>query len=422
MIFFTVSAATIFSWALTLEGVTTAIANTVASFGGGDIPAGGRDHYRAARLAARELRDHHHHRAAAACRWRSSFGINPLHYGIVMAESFGIGVILPPIGIALYVACAICGAKVERAMKPMLWYLLVLLRRPGRRGLCAGAHVVPAESARLQDLTGVFRHKKTAATSTQRWPQARSHKTVNHEGKPTRGEPESEPASAVQLDNDAALDDTRGRGLRARRLAAAARGHACARPDAGAAHPRRCAYRADGARLERMVRRVLRSPSKAKSNGAIQVQIYPNAQMGNERDIGQAVRSGALEVGVIGVGLTNWVPEVSITDAPYLWKTRPQAYRAFAGAFGDELRTRARDKGFVLIGWTDLGFRCITNSKRQINSISDMQGLKMRVPISKAYIAMVQAMGATTAAVDLSELYLALRQGVADGRRRRRPS
>jgi len=154
---------------------------------------------------------------------------------------------------------------------------------------------------------------------------------------------------------------------------------------------------------------------EAKSNGAIQVQIYPNAQMGNERDIGQAVRSGALEVGVIGVGLTNWVPEVSITDAPYLWKTRAQAYRAFAGTFGDELRTRARDKGFVLIGWTDLGFRCITNSKRQISSVKDMQGLKMRVPISKAYIAMVQAMGATTAAVDLSELYLALRQGVADG-------
>lgn len=154
---------------------------------------------------------------------------------------------------------------------------------------------------------------------------------------------------------------------------------------------------------------------EAKSNGAMQVQIYPNAQMGNERDIGQAVRNGALEIGVFGVGLTNWVPEVSITDAPYLWRTRAQAYRAFGSAFGDELRARALDKGFVLIGWTDLGFRCITNSRHQINSVKDMQGLKMRVPISKAYIAMVQAMGATTAAVDLSELYLALRQGVADG-------
>ena len=57
----------------------------------------------------------------------------------------------------------------------------------------------------------------------------------------------------------------------------------------------------------------------------------------------------------------------------------------------------------------------MTNNKKPINSAKDMQGLKMRVPNSKAYIAMMQAIGASTVAVDLSELYLALRQGVADG-------
>jgi TRAP-type C4-dicarboxylate transport system permease large subunit len=54
-------------------------------------------------------------------------GINPLQYGIVMTEAFGIGIILPPIGIALYVACAISGAQIEKASKPLLWYLPVLL-------------------------------------------------------------------------------------------------------------------------------------------------------------------------------------------------------------------------------------------------------------------------------------------------------
>ena len=93
----------------------------------------------------------------------------------------------------------------------------------------------------------------------------------------------------------------------------------------------------------------------------------------------------------------------------------PAGWNAIDGAFGDELRKRSLDKGFVLSGWTDLGFRSITNNKQPINSAKDMQGLKMRVPNSKAYIQMIQAMGATTVAVDLSELYLALRQGVADG-------
>jgi TRAP-type transport system periplasmic protein len=152
-----------------------------------------------------------------------------------------------------------------------------------------------------------------------------------------------------------------------------------------------------------------------ESGGRLAVQIFPNAQMGNERDTAQAVRVGSVEMGAIGVGLMNWVPEMSITDAPFLWKSRQQAYRAIAGPFGDELRKRTLDKGFVLTGWTDLGFRCMTNNKHAINSAKDMQNLKMRVPNSKAYIAMMQATGASTVAVDLSELYLALRQGVADG-------
>jgi len=152
-----------------------------------------------------------------------------------------------------------------------------------------------------------------------------------------------------------------------------------------------------------------------ESGGKLTVQIFPNAQMGNERDTAQAVRVGSLEMGAIGVGLMNWVPEMSITDAPFLWKSRAQCWNAINGAFGDDLRKRCLDKGFVLSGWTDLGFRSITNNKLPINGAKDMQGLKMRVPNSKAYIQMIQAMGATTVAVDLSELYLALRQGVADG-------
>jgi len=136
-----------------------------------------------------------------------------------------------------------------------------------------------------------------------------------------------------------------------------------------------------------------------KSAGKMTVQIFPNAQMGNERDTAQAVRIGSIEMGAIGVGLMNWVPEMSITDAPFLWKSRAQAWRAIEGAFGDDLRKRSLDKGFKLVGWCDLGFRSMTNNKRPINSAKDMQGLKMRVPNSKAYIQMIQAMGATTVAV-----------------------
>lgn len=211
-----------------------------------------------------------------------------------------------------------------------------------------------------------------------------------------------------------------GRGITRRSLLGAAGAAALVTtwprtPRAQEAHRIRLAHPAPTAHGWQIWAEQFKKSIEDKSGGKFQVQIFPNAQMGNERDTAQAVRIGSLEMGAIGVGLMNWVPEMSITDAPFLWKSREQSYKAVDGAFGDELRKRALEKGFMLTGWTDLGFRCMTNNKHVINSVKDMQSLKMRVPNSKAYIAMMQATGASTVAVDLSELYLALRQGVADG-------
>jgi tripartite ATP-independent transporter DctM subunit len=126
MIFFTVSAATIFSWALTLEGITTAIATAVAGLGAAlFLPAvivitilmgAVLESFVTIVILAPLLLPVAQH-----------LGVNPLQYGIIMTEAFGIGSILPPIGIALYVACAICGAKVELASKPLFRYLIVMI-------------------------------------------------------------------------------------------------------------------------------------------------------------------------------------------------------------------------------------------------------------------------------------------------------
>jgi tripartite ATP-independent transporter DctM subunit len=126
MIFFTVSAATIFSWALTLEGVTVAIASFVAGLG----PVAFLPMVIVITVIMGALLESFVTIVILApllLPVAIQLGINPLQYGIIMTESFGIGSILPPIGIALYVACAICGAKVERASVPLLRYLIVML-------------------------------------------------------------------------------------------------------------------------------------------------------------------------------------------------------------------------------------------------------------------------------------------------------
>ena len=118
-------------------------------------------------------------------------------------------------------------------------------------------------------------------------------------------------------------------------------------------------------------RAVQASVEKQTHGGTIRKStIYPNAQMGTERDIAQAVRFGSLEMGAVGVALMNWVPDMSITDAPFLFRDRQQAYAALDGALGAELkRARSPGRASALSGWTDLGMRCMTNSKHPIHQV-----------------------------------------------------
>ena len=126
MIFYTVSAATIFSWALTLEGVTTAIAATVAGLGATwFLPAV----ILITILMGTVLESFVTIVILAPLLLpvAQQLGIDSLQYGIIMVEAFGLGIILPPIGIAFYVACALSGARMEKATKPLLMYMPVMV-------------------------------------------------------------------------------------------------------------------------------------------------------------------------------------------------------------------------------------------------------------------------------------------------------
>jgi tripartite ATP-independent transporter DctM subunit len=126
MIFYTVSTATIFSWALTLEGVTTAIAATIAGLGKvAFLPAV----ILITLIMATVLESFVTIVILAPLLLPVALqlGVDPLQYGVIMTEAFAIGCILPPIGIALYVACAITGAQIEKASRRLLFYLPVLI-------------------------------------------------------------------------------------------------------------------------------------------------------------------------------------------------------------------------------------------------------------------------------------------------------
>jgi len=150
------------------------------------------------------------------------------------------------------------------------------------------------------------------------------------------------------------------------------------------------------------------------SNGRISVQIFPNAVLGNDREMIEGMLMGQQEM-FVGSSTTSWVPESAVTDMPFLYRDYTHAYKSFDGFLKQELGKRFEENGLALMGYVSIGWRNISNNVKPINTVSDLRGMKIRIPDMEVYSATFKAMGATTVTVSLNELYLALQQNVADG-------
>ncbi len=150
------------------------------------------------------------------------------------------------------------------------------------------------------------------------------------------------------------------------------------------------------------------------SNGRIEIKVFPNAVLGNDREMIEGMILGQQEM-FVGGSVWPWVPEAGVTDMPFLYRDSDHAYKAYDGFLLQVLGDMFREHGLNLMGYVPIGWRNISNNIRPINSADDVKGMKLRVPDSDVYIATFDALGANTVTVALSELYMALQQGVADG-------
>ncbi len=154
-----------------------------------------------------------------------------------------------------------------------------------------------------------------------------------------------------------------------------------------------------------------------RSNGDIKVNIFPQAQLGNERDSIEGVRMGTINMTTIAAAgaLPRFVPEMSVLTVPYVLKSRAQAYAVLDGPFGEKLNSIIAAKGLVNLAYWEVGFRHFTNSTRQIKTPADIKDLKIRVQESKSWMEMIQNLGGIPMPVPFGELYSALQQKVVDG-------
>jgi tripartite ATP-independent transporter DctP family solute receptor len=156
---------------------------------------------------------------------------------------------------------------------------------------------------------------------------------------------------------------------------------------------------------------------EAASNNAVIIETFPNMQLGGAQENVTQTRAGTIAATWVGMAfLARTVPELEAVSLPFMFPSRQVAYRVMdSDTVGKLLESRFADKGFVLLGFMELGARQVTNSVRPIKTIADLKGLKIRLQPNETHLATFRALGANALAMDIREVYSAMQQKVIDG-------
>ncbi len=153
------------------------------------------------------------------------------------------------------------------------------------------------------------------------------------------------------------------------------------------------------------------------SEGRIDIQSFPNGQLGSGKDMMDMVVSGALAMTTDGAAaLGALLPRLSVLEAPYLWTDPAQLEKVPGSEVFSELNEEmVAQRGMRMLGVTYYGKRHVTTGDTPIHDVSEFAGFKLRVPPVDTFRAMVEAWGGQATPINFNELYLALSQGAVDG-------
>jgi len=145
-------------------------------------------------------------------------------------------------------------------------------------------------------------------------------------------------------------------------------------------------------------------------------QQFPSSALGGEREMIESIQLGTLDLVNTSTGpVGNFVPEVKIVDIPFLFRDYDHARKVMDGPIGQDILTKFPSKGIIALGWTENGFRHMTNSKRDIVKPTDAAGLKMRTMENKVHMDGYRTFGILPTPMAFPELFGALQQGTVDG-------
>lgn len=150
-----------------------------------------------------------------------------------------------------------------------------------------------------------------------------------------------------------------------------------------------------------------------RTNGEVKIEVYGDSTLGNERELAESVVSGAVDIAPSGMsGIGRFFPELQVLELPYLYRDLDHMQRV-AAVIAPDVQAAFEAQGVRNLGFLYLGPRSIA-SKKAINTIEDMDGLRLRVPESPLYIGFAKALNAVPTPIPFPEVYSAIETGVAD--------
>jgi len=152
-----------------------------------------------------------------------------------------------------------------------------------------------------------------------------------------------------------------------------------------------------------------------KTNGQIEIQVYPNEQLGKEIDVINMVQAGSADLVISGESMQNWAPKAALMAVPYAFRDTTHMQQIIESDIGQEIATQIQEK----VGLTPLYYhlrapRNLTSNK-PINKPEDLKGFRLRVPNVPIFVEAWKAAGASPQAMAFAEVFTALQQGVIDG-------
>jgi TRAP-type transport system periplasmic protein len=154
-----------------------------------------------------------------------------------------------------------------------------------------------------------------------------------------------------------------------------------------------------------------------KTHGQVQLQVYPNGQLGGQNDLLQALKTNTIQMYIQNPPVTSTLdPMIGVFGAPYLFNSPAAVVRAWKSRIGQSIVAHFdKTAGIKLLTPWRLGEWQIVTTSKPVHSCQDISGMKLRVPPGPVLAAFVQACGATPVAMSFGEVYLALKTGTIDG-------